>query len=99
MKEMYFVIENEWNGFEFVQTVLFSGTQEECLAFEDAHRKSYNHDRTTCDCFTRSESELNQIEDNRRFYETLTADQKADFIVVDGKKYVRAIYERMHKGE
>lgn len=99
MSEKYFVIENRnigtIGGSDFVESVLFVGTKQECSKYEDYKRKEYK-DRTLVDCYTISESEKNKREEDSKFYDSLTEAQKAEIIDVDGKKYVKAVYERNH---
>lgn len=94
--EKYFVVENRdirLNGkTEFVETVMFSGTREECASYENMKRKEYK-DRSVVDCFTQSESERNQIKSANEFWNTLTKKEKEESIMVDGKKYNKALYD------
>ena len=48
------------------------------------------------DCFIRSAEEADRISEAHAFYNSLTAEEKSDFIVVDGRTYVRKIWERNH---
>ena len=94
--EKYFVIENRNVGLvgrpEFVKTVLFSGTKEECVAYEDSKRKEYE-DRTVVDCFIQSETERNKMLLVKDFWNTLTDEEKKETIIIDGKKYNKALYD------
>lgn len=98
--EKYFVIENRNVGIigkpEFIETVLFSGTKEECAAYEDQKRKEYN-DRTMVDCFIQSESERNRLMCINDFWNNLSEEEKKETIVVNGKTYNKALYE-FHNG-
>lgn len=97
----YFVVENRNIGSvgrpEFVETILFSGTKAECVAYEDAKRKEYN-DRTMVDCFIQSETERNKIILVNDFWNTLTEEEKSETIMVNGKKYNKALYD-FHNGK
>lgn len=94
--EKYFVIENRNVGMigkpEFVETVLFSGTKEECAAYEEAKRKEYE-DRTVVDCYVQSESERNRLMKVNNFWNNLTDEEKKETIIVNGKKYNKALYD------
>lgn len=99
--EKYYVIENRNVGLvgkpEFVETVLFSGTKEECVAYENSKRKEYK-DRMIVDCFVQSESERNKIMLVNDFWNTLTDEEKKETITVNGKKYNKALYD-FHNGK
>ena len=92
----YYVIENRNIGTigkpEFLETVIYTGTKEECARVEDEKRKEYK-DRTVVDCFTRSEEERNKIEKANALWSSLTEEQKKETIIVNGKTYIKAIYE------
>lgn len=98
--EYYYVIENRNIGVadkpEFVETILFTGTKTECAAYEDKRRKEYK-DRTMVDCFVRSESEMKRIKEINEFWNSLTKEEKKEMVVVDGKKYNKALYEFNNK--
>ena len=98
--EKYFVIENRNIGTtgrpEFVETVLFSGTEKECIAYENEKRKEYS-DRTIVDCFTQSESERNRLVSINEFWSNLSNEEKKETIIVNGKTYNKALYE-FHNG-
>ena len=97
----YFVVENRNVGSvgrpEFVETILFSGTKAECVAYEDAKRKEYK-DTTMVDCFIQSETERNKIILVNDFWNTLTEEEKSETIMVNGKKYNKALYD-FHNGK
>lgn len=99
--EKYYVIENRNVGLigspEFVETILFSGTKEECATYEDMKRKEYK-DRTAVDCFIQSETERNKIMLINDFWNTLTDEEKKETIMVSGKKYNKALYD-FHNGK
>ena len=92
----YFVIENRNVGSidkpEFVETILFSGTKAECAAYEDAKRKGYK-DITVVDCFIQSETERIRIMLVNDFWNTLTEEEKSETIMVNGRKYNKALYD------
>lgn len=94
--ENYFVIENRNVGTAgnpvFVETILFSGTKEECVAFWDTQRKGYGDNREVVDCFVKSETEVNNLSVVDDFWNSLAEEDKKETIVVDGKKYNKALY-------
>lgn len=62
--ETYYVIENRNVGLvgipELVETILFVGMMEECIAYEVEKRKEYK-DRTIVDCFIQAKSERDKM--------------------------------------
>lgn len=101
--EKYYVIENRNVGLngrpEFVETILFSGTKAECVAYENEKRKEYEYkDRTVVDCFVQSESERNKNMLVNDFWNSLTDEEKKETIMVNGKKYNKALYD-FHNGK
>lgn len=93
--ELFYVIENRNIGVadkpEFMETVLFTGTKEECAEYETMKRREYK-DRTRVDCFVQSESERKRIKEINEFWNSLTKEEKKEIIIVDGKKYNKALY-------
>lgn len=68
--------------------------------FEDELRKVLRRidpDGAVLDCYTRSSEELERIRANAERWDQLTEEQKHEFIEVDGKTYVKAIWEANHK--
>lgn len=98
--EIYYVIENRNIGVadkpEFVETILFTGTKEECTDYETKKRKEYK-DRTRGDCFVQSESDRKKIKEINEFWNGLTKEEKKETIIVEGKKYNKALYN-FHNG-
>lgn len=96
----YFVVENRNAGSignpEFVETILFSGTKEECVAYEAAKRREYK-DRAMADCFIQSETERTKIMLVNDFWNALTEEEKSATITVNGKKYSKALYDFCNK--
>lgn len=94
--EKYFVVENKNKGTighpEFMETVIFSGTKDECIAHENEKRKQ-TKDTTVCDYWTISETEYNNQKNAANLFQTLTEEEKNDIITINGKKYIRKIYE------
>lgn len=99
--EKYYVIENRNVGFrgmpEIVETVLFVGTQKECLSYANRKRKEYK-DRIIVDCFVKSETERNKTKEFNELWNSLTDEEKKETITVNGKKYNKALYE-LHNGK
>lgn len=97
----YYVIENRNIGVrgkpEMVETVKYvTENRLEAAKYESELRKTYK-DRIIVDCFVRSEEELEKEKKFREIYDNLTDEQKKDFIEVDGRKYIRCLYE-LRKG-
>ena len=72
---------------------------EEAMVFLESTRNTFRRldpDGVELDVYILSDDEVRRREHARRFYDSLTAEQKADRIVVGGKTYIRAIYERNH---
>lgn len=104
-KMTYYVIENRNVGMvgspSFVETVLFSGTEEECVAFETEKRKEYratfgDEFGVAVDCSTISAEKLKASKEAEDFWESLSDEEKNEKIVVDGATYNKAIYEKTH---
>ena len=47
--------------------------------------------------YIRTSEELERIATAKDFYNSLTEEEKHDYIEVDGKKYIRKIYEKNNK--
>lgn len=95
----FLVIENRNVGTignpEMLETVIFAGQEKECLDYAEQKRSPLSaDDRVMLDYFVESEEKYNKILEKKTFYNSLTDEQKNDIIEVDGKRYVRAIYER-----
>lgn len=78
------------------EDVVAIGSKEEMQAQEELLRKecrAKDPDGAEMDCYILSETELKEREASRQRWETLTEDQKHDYVIVNGRKYVRAIYE------
>lgn len=102
----YFVKENRNVGMigdpSFVETTLFAGTKEECIAFEDEKRKEYRKEfgdgfGATVDCYTISGEKQKKVDESIEFWDSLTDEQRNEKLVVDGKLYNKALYERNNK--
>lgn len=81
------------------QVVFISSDLKEITEKEYILRKACRHidpEGAELDCFIRSAEEADRISKAHAFYNSLTAEEKSDFIVVDGRTYVRKIWERNH---
>lgn len=98
----YFVIENRNTGLkgcpEMKQTILFSGTKEECAKFEHEKRKEYKN-RETEDCFIWSEEEMENVKRAKERWDNLTEEQKTETITVNGRTYLKALYDEKHRNK
>ena len=87
-----------WTGKE----LLFRGTLHECRQYEDMARKKLraikgNENGEVADCWVWSDEELEATQAARDFWNTLTPEDKKDIIEIDGKQYIRKIWERNHQ--
>lgn len=87
---------------KLLETVLFEGSAEECARFEVEQRKEYvreygNEHGCFVDCYCVSEEE--EQKQGRELWESLTEEEKHDYIEVDGHKYVRKMYEAIAEEE
>lgn len=94
---MYAVIENRHiTGAEFVETVLFAGSLEECVEYEHNTRRGYKN-RCEVDCYTVNVEEYKNLakylDALKAFAETLTKEQKEEIIEIDGKRYAKYILD------
>ena len=98
-KDMLYVLILSTRGHEEIQTI---GTHEEMTKREDALRKECRRvdpDGTEMDCFLISEAEAKRRFGAAKFYDSLTKEQREETIIVDGKKYIKAIYLKNHPEE
>ena len=65
----------------------------EAVRYEDSLRKTYK-DRATVDCYVYSEDELEKMKSAKARYDALTEEQKHEYITVDGRKYIKALYKK-----
>lgn len=75
------------------------GTKEEISKREDevrAELRKEDSEGALIDVYTMSDAEIEKLEKARNLWDTLTEEDKKDYIVVDGKKYIRKIYEAQH---
>ena len=100
--DKYYVVENKNTGAignpTMMETVIFSGTKDECLQYEEEKRREYI-DRTVVDCFTISEKEYKKLEERKEFWNRLSPEEKKETITVNGKKYNKALYEFNKRNE
>ena len=81
------------------RTALYSSDDRvDCCRYADdmrrLYRRKYGDDFfAVIDCSVRSDEELENERKNKELWDSLTEKQKHEIIEVDGKKYVKAIYE------
>ena len=66
---------------------------------EDALRqecRKADPDGVEIDCYVISGEEAQKRAENRNFWDTLTEGDKNDIIEVNGRQYIRKVYERNH---
>ena len=96
-KEMTYALILSTRGNEEVVGV---GTREEMAKREASLRKEcrkVDPDGVEMDCYIISELEAKKREEGRQLWDSLTNEEKNDIIEVDGKEYVRKIWEYNHK--
>lgn len=99
----YMVFEAKRSGFQIESTMIYSSEdKQKCVRFEiqkrQEYRKVYGPEYFSfIDCFTRSEKELEESRIIKETWDKLTPEERKDKIEVDGKQYIRAIYEALHK--
>lgn len=95
-KDMIYALILNTRGNEEVVTV---GTLDEMKKRETSLRKEIRKsdpDGTEMDCYLISEDEAKRRDEAIDFYDNLSDADKTDYIIVDGKKYIRKIYEKNH---
>lgn len=95
-KDMIYALILNTRGNEEVVTV---GTLDEMKKRESSLRKEIRKsdpDGTEMDCYLISEEEAKRRDEAIDFYDNLSDTDKTDYIIVDGKKYIRKIYEKNH---
>jgi hypothetical protein len=96
-KDIEYVVILSTRGTEEVH---FIGSLEDCRIQENLLRQACREkdpDGVEMDCYTISGAELRKAEEAKEYWDTLTEEEKHDYIEVDGKKYIRKIYEKNHK--
>ena len=76
------------------------GTRDEMIKRESSLRKECRKsdpDGTEIGCYIINEAELKKRAEDNDFWNTLTDEDKQDIIEVDGKRYIRKIYEKNHR--
>lgn len=75
---------------------VFFGTEEEAAKMEDELRKECRKadpDGSWQDVYTRSMAEIRKIEAAKAAFDQLTDEEKADIIEVNGRRYIRKVWE------
>lgn len=97
--DRYYVIENRNIGSvgrpEFVEKILFVGTKEQCVEYEDSQRKKYK-DTILVDCYVESELERKKKMMVTDYWRSLPDKEKKETITVNGKTYYKAIYNYLN---
>lgn len=84
------------------KAIFFDNDKTVCARFEEAqrekYRKKYGNDFfSIIDCYTRSDEELEEERKIAERWDRLTEEQKHETIDVDGKTYIKALYEANHQ--
>ncbi len=78
------------------EEVVFRGSCAEASKAEDELRavlRINDPEGVESDCYVRSDAQLQAIQRRKDLFDQLTDEEKHDYIVVDGKKYIRKIWE------
>ena len=81
--------------------IVFRGEKEEACKYADSLRrqcKTTDPDGVEIDCYIKSDEEIEKEAEAKSFFDTLTEEDKKDFIEVNGRKYIRKIYEHTLRG-
>ena len=82
-----------------VEELVFRGPLEEASKYEDDLRKACrasDPDGAELDCYMQSDEDIQKEADAISFWDTLTEEDKKDIIVVEGREYIRKVYEHNH---
>ena len=93
---MYALILNTRGTEEVVEVGELEYIRERENALRKECRKS-DPDGVEIDCYVMSELQARRNEQTKKFWETLTDEDKKDIIEIDGRKYIRKVYEMRHK--
>lgn len=77
--------------------LVFRGSRKEASKFEDNLRKecrATDPDGVEIDCYVKSDEQIQKETEAINFWNTLTEEDKKDIIEVNGRRYIRKIYER-----
>lgn len=99
----YYVIEGRNIGTignpEIIESIMYvTDDKMEAARYEDSLRKTYK-DRTIVDCWMRSGEEIEKAKRAKDLYNSLTEEQKHEYITVDGRKYIKTLYEYNNKNK
>lgn len=83
------------------KAIFFDNDKMACVRFEEnqreEYRKKYGNDFfSIIDCYIRSDEELEKERKAAERWDRLTEEQKHETIEVDGKTYIKALYEANH---
>ena len=101
---VYLTISNENIGRpgqpEFREMIIARGTLRECRQVEEAQRwlfRQSDPDGVVSDVYVVSEAEYESRRRGMYAYSRLTPEERSDIIEVDGKRYIRKLYEKNHQ--
>lgn len=95
-KDMLYVLILSTRGNEEIQSI---GTLEEMNKAMDELRKECRRldpDGTEMDCFIISEAEAKRRKEAEDWWDGLSKKEKTETIEIDGKKYLKSIYKKLH---
>lgn len=78
----------------FIETILFRGSEKECVEYEDEKRKEYrriygDNFSFTVNCWTEEEKKIDYIKALNNYKNSLTKEQSEEVVIIDGKKYMK----------
>ena len=82
------------------EEVVFHGSYAEASKAEDEFRavlRINDPEGVESDCFIRSDAQLRADQRRKDLFDQLTYEEKHDYIVVDGRKYIRKLWEADNK--
>ena len=90
---------NVYLASKFEKTLVFRGEKEQAIVYLESLRKecrAKDPEGTALDCFMWSDEELERQRKTLELWDSLTDEDKKDFIEVGDKKFIRKIYEYNH---
>lgn len=83
------------------RALFFDNDKMACTRFEEEKREEYrrkygNDFFSIIDCYTRSDEELEKERKTAERWDKLTEEQKQETIEINGKTYIKALYEANH---
>lgn len=98
LQARWYVVENQHiGGTEFLETVIFSGSQESCTEYENELRKTYPEDRGRIDCWTVNAADYQKTQMRatglREYMDSLPEKEKKAVVEIGGRRYLKAVLD------